>query len=272
MMRRVLGPFAFFLVLVLSPPVTGAGPQTFEQAKIHAREHVYHDRNHGSGGDLYCGCDWRWVGRSAGRMDLASCGYRIRADPVRAGRLEWEHVVPAADFGRARQCWQGGGRDSCRENDPVFNAMEADLHNLAPSVGEINHDRQNFPFSPVQASSTGYGACDFRIDFRSRTAEPRDAVKGMVARIYFYMHDRYDLPMSRQLQQRLMHWHRHYPVADWERERDRRIAARMGHHNPFVTGALHWTPGHRNSRAGLSGPRPMPAPAISGGPASTPAP
>ncbi|MGE4335909.1 MAG: endonuclease [Pigmentiphaga sp.] len=249
MMRRALGTLATFFVLLLPPPVPGA-PQTIEQAKIEAREHVYPDRNRGAGGDLYCGCDWRWVGRSAGRMDLASCGYQIRAHQDRAERLEWEHVVPASTFGHARQCWQKGGRGHCRDTDPIFSAMEADLHNLVPSVGEVNHDRQNFPFSQVQSSSGSYGACDFRVDFDSRRAEPRDAVKGMIARIYFYMHDRYDLPMSRPQQQKLMNWHRRHPATAWERERDRRIAARIGHHNPFVTGESQWTLGHPSVPAG----------------------
>ena len=45
-----------------------------------------------------------------------------------------------------------------------------------------------------------------------------------------------DLSMSRQQQQLLMAWDRQYPVTAWEKERDNRIAAVMGHHNPFVTG------------------------------------
>ena len=39
--------------------------------------------------------------------------------------------------------------------------------------------------------------------------------------------------------------------AAWERQRDRRIAAIMGHSNPFVTGERSWTLNHRNSREGL---------------------
>ena len=250
MIPHPAGALFTLLALLLPQPAPGA-PPSFEQAKIEARQHVYQDRHHDAGGDLYCGCDWRWVGASGGRMDLASCGYRVRAKQDRAARLEWEHIVPASNFGHTRQCWQAGGRNHCRHRDAVFSAMEADLHNLAPSVGEINHDRQNFPFGQLGGTAGGYGACDFKVNAAARLAEPRDAVKGMIARTYFYMHDRYDLPMSRQQQQTLMRWHRAHPVTEWERERDRRIAARMGHHNPFVTGASQWTRGHRNSRAGL---------------------
>lgn len=239
------------LLAVFLPCTALAAPSDFEQAKIESRQYVYHDRNQGAGGDLYCGCDWRWTGRSGGRMEPTSCGYSTRAQPQRAERLEWEHIVPASNFGRARQCWQQGGRGHCQQTDPVFNAMEADMHNLTPVVGEVNGDRQNFPFGPVANNQADYGACSFRIDFRQRTAEPPDSAKGLLARVYFYMHDRYNLPMSRQQARLLMTWDRQFPVDAAERERDQRIATRMGHGNPFVSGARQWSEGHRNSGEGL---------------------
>lgn len=110
-------------------------PSTFEHAKSELRQKVYFDRN--QVGDTYCGCPWRWVGKSGGRMDLQSCGYSVRAQPERAARLEWEHVVSAWAFGHQRQCWQNGGRKNCVATDPVFRAMEADAHNLTAAVGEV---------------------------------------------------------------------------------------------------------------------------------------
>ncbi|WP_292255409.1 endonuclease [Marinospirillum sp.] len=228
---------------------TLAAPANFEQAKTEARRYVYHDRT--EAGTFYCGCNWEWVGRSGGRTNLQSCGYQIRSQPTRANRTEWEHIVPASSFGQLRQCWQQGGRSNCGETDPVFRAMEADMHNLTPAVGEVNADRSNYQFGVLPGTQKQHGACDFKVDFSARTAEPRDAVKGQIARIYFYIHDRYDVPMSRQQQQLMLAWHRQHPVSDWERERDRRIAARMGHSNPFVTVERTWTLGHKNSGDGL---------------------
>ena len=46
-----------------------------------------------------------------------------------ASRVEWEHVVPAWQFGHQRQCWQDGGRKNCAK-DPVYRKMESDMHNL----------------------------------------------------------------------------------------------------------------------------------------------
>ncbi|MCH8493905.1 MAG: endonuclease [Idiomarina sp.] len=227
----------------------GAAPQTFDRAKTEARQFIYHDRT--TEGTFYCGCEWTWTGRSGGRIDLASCGYQVRAQQIRAERIEWEHIVPASNFGRARQCWQDGGRRNCNANDPVFNAMEADLHNLTPSVGEVNADRSNYDFGVLPATEPQHGTCPVKVDFRSRTVEPRNEIKGKIARIYFYMFDRYDLPMSRQQQQLLMAWDRQYPASEWERERDRRIATRMGHSNPFVTGERTWELNHKNAAEGI---------------------
>ena len=247
------------LLLLLLPALLFASPPNFEQAKIEARQSVYHDRN--QVGTLYCGCTWEWVGRSGGRVDLASCGYQVRAQEVRAARTEWEHILPASSFGRLRQCWQDGGRSNCKRVDPVFNMMEADLYNLTPAIGEVNADRSNFNFGVLPTTAYQHGACDFKVDFKGRTAEPRDAVKGQIARVYFYMHDRYNLPMARQQQQLLMAWDRQFPVTAWEAERNRRIARIMGHGNPFVTGERRWSLGHRNTGDGVVSALPATHPA-----------
>lgn len=249
-MKKITLMFTLVAV-VLGPLAALAAPESFEKAKIELRKKVYHDRNRSSLGTLYCGCDWTWLGRSGGRVDLASCDYEVRADHNRAQRIEWEHVVPAWVLGHQRQCWQHGGRENCKRTDPVFRRMEADMHNLSPAIGEVNGDRSNYRFGVLPSTPQQYGACPTKTDFKRRATEPRDAVKGQIARIYFYMHDRYGLSMSRQQQQLFMAWNKMYPVSDWERERDRRVARSMGHSNPFVTGALTWSIGHKPSGEGL---------------------
>ncbi|WP_349617964.1 endonuclease I family protein [Azotobacter salinestris] len=118
----------------------------------------------------------------------------------------------------------------------------------------MNADRSNYSYGMLPSTPAQYGACPTRTDFKQRVTEPRDAVKGLVARVQFYMHDRYGLSMSRQQQQLFMAWNRMYPTSAWERERDQRIAQVMGHHNPFVTGERTWALGHKPSREGLGGP------------------
>jgi len=237
--------FFLFIVEAFAQP-----PVSFEQAKILAKEQIYFDRN--DLGTTYCSCQWQWVGKSGGRIDFNSCGYKVRAEGQRnrAERIEWEHIVPASNFGRARQCWQKGGRSNCKQTDPLFTMMEADLHNLTPTVGELNSDRQNFNYGVLPAMPKLHGACDFKVDFKKRVVEPRDEIKGFLARVYFYMHDRYGMNMSQQQQQLLMAWDKAYPVSDWELERNRRITKLMVHSNPFVTGERTWEIGHKNTEEG----------------------
>lgn len=228
-----------------------AAPENFSQAKRLLRQHVYNDQNAGADGTFYCGCDWSWVGKSGGQINLNSCGYKVGSQPERAARLEWEHTVAISAVGQQRQCWQRGGRENCQKTDPVFNRIEADMHNLVPAIGEVNAIRSNINLGMVSGPSQNLGACATKVAVLHRAVEPRDEAKGMAARITFYMADRYNLRLSKQQQQTLMAWDRQFPVSAWERERDRRIARAMGHSNPFVTGEKAWSLGFRPSGAGL---------------------
>ena len=230
--------FALVLALLGAACSYYEAPQNFDQARQALRDFVYYDRN--DDGDFYCGCSWDWTTNTGGRVDLASCGYDVRTQQARAERIEWEHVVPASALGQNRQCWRNGGRENCNRSDAEFNRMEANLHNLVPAVGEVNGDRSNYRFAEIVGEPTQYGACRFEVDTRQRLAEPADAVKGQIARIYFYMHDYYRLPLSAQEQLQYLRWHQQFPVSEWELERDRRIARLMGHSNPYVTGEKQW--------------------------------
>lgn len=182
--------------------------------------------------DFYCGCTINWQGKK-GVPDLKSCGYSVRKNANRAGRIEWEHVVPAWEFGHQRQCWQEGGRKNCAK-DPVYRRIESDLHNLQPAIGEVNGDRNNFQYSQWNGGEQPYGQCAMKVDFKQKLAEPPARTRGAIARTYFYMRDRYQLRLSRQQTQLFSAWDKLYPVSVWECERDSRIAQVQGNHNPYV--------------------------------------
>lgn len=188
--------------------------------------------NHDVTGDFYCHCPIRWQGKK-GIPDLQRCGYKVRKDARRAQRIEWEHIMPAWQFGHLRQCWQDGGRKACR-HDPVFRKIESDMHNLQPVIGEVNADRANFMYMQWPGTTRQYGRCPFKVDFENRRAQPPESARGSIARTYFYMRDRYHLPLSRQQTQLFSAWSQHYPVSRWECTRDARIARIQGNHNPYV--------------------------------------
>lgn len=181
---------------------------------------------------FYCACTIKHNGKQL-RADWASCGYTPRKNAQRAARIEWEHVVPAWAFGHQLQCWQHGGRKACSK-DARFRLMEADLHNLVPAIGEVNGDRSNYSFAMLPSAPAQHGACPIRIDFKARRFQPTANKRGDIARIYFYMRDRYGLQISRQQSQLFNAWAKQDPVDHAERQRDARIATAIGRHNPHV--------------------------------------
>ncbi len=57
---------------------------------------------------------------------------------------------------------------------------------------------------------------------------PRAAIRGMIARTYFYMSDRYQLRLSSQDRRTYEAWSRQYPVSDWEQWRNQAVGCVMG--------------------------------------------
>lgn len=162
--------------------------------------------------------------------------------------MEREHVVPAQNFGRAFVEWREGAPE-CRDGDGIpfkgrkcagiasrqFRRMEADLHNLFPSVGCVNAKRSNFNFTELPSSAeTPFGpTCP--IKFQERRVEPPDPAKGVVARAYLYMDWAYDeYQMSKQQRRVMEAWDAAHPPDGWECERNRRIRRVQGNGNPFV--------------------------------------
>ncbi|MDU7374117.1 MAG: endonuclease, partial [Klebsiella michiganensis] len=156
---------AAFLSAAVCAPLAAEGINSFSQAKT-AGVKVNAD----APGDFYCGCKINWQGKK-GVIDLESCGYKVRKNENRASRVEWEHVVPAWQFGHQRQCWQDGGRKNCAK-DPEYRKMESDMHNLQPAVGEVNGDRANFMYSQWNGGEGQYGQCAMKVDFKDKVAEP----------------------------------------------------------------------------------------------------
>jgi len=110
--------------------------------------------------------------------------------------------------------------------------IEADMHNLVPAVGELNADRSNYSFGIVNKKIKRYGACEFYIE--NRIVEPREEIKGDIARIYFYMIDRYSIKISKKEQQLFYYWNKIDKISIFERVRNQRIKNIQGNSNRFV--------------------------------------
>lgn len=238
-----------FSLIFFSVSIVKAAPANFDSAKTVATR-IYAPEKQ----EFYCGCAIRWQA-GKGIPDLKGCGYQIRKNGPRANRIEWEHVMPAQQFGSPLACWKKGGREQCGKTDALFKQMEADLFNLKPAIGEVNGDRAHYRFAMLPAQMPQYGSCEVKVDFKSRLVEPRAEIRGDIARIHFYMADKYQLPLAKAQQQLFMAWHQQDPVDETERKLQQRIAQQMGHANDFVTGKKVWQLNYKASGFGLNQPK-----------------
>jgi len=128
-----------------------------------------------------------------------------------------------------------------------------DVHALRPCDISVNSARSNYDFATggeIYVDADGTTECRRT----SNSWEPRDSVKGDVARMIFYMATRYegegfepDLeivdyvnsspakePIHGKLSD-LYEWHQDDPVSDWERNRNDIIYSQyQGNRNPFI--------------------------------------
>ncbi|MCV3482138.1 endonuclease [Campylobacter sp. CNRCH_2014_0184h] len=136
----------------------------------------------------------------------------------RAKRIEWEHIMPAQNFGKHLPCWREGGRKAC-QNDPLFTKMEADKQNLVPAIGEVNGDRSNFRYAeaPLNLEYTQYGNCKVYTDFKLKRFYPANYSKGYIARSYLYMSKTYNIRLSDQERKLMESWDKQYPMSEKEK-------------------------------------------------------
>ena len=112
--------------------------------------------------------------------------------------------------------------------------MEGDLHNLQPAILILNQHRSNFEFGDLPGERRDFGSCDFEVDPKLHLAEPREAIRGDIARSYLYFQTRYGMQLNSAEQQLFERWNRLDPPDAWEVERNQLIGKITGHENPFI--------------------------------------
>ena len=211
---------------------------SFSKAKKILQRQVYNDHRT----TIYCGANFDTHKNVEPLLGFFTNKYKKRAK-----RIEWEHVVPAENFGRTFKEWRDGdpqcvsskgksfkGRNCARKANTEFRFMEADLFNLYPAIGAVNASRSNYNFVMLPDSQSSFGSCDMRIE--SRKAQPPESARGRIARTYLYMDHSYPrYSMSKQQQKLMTAWNKMYPVSEWECTRAARIKDIQGGGNPFVS-------------------------------------
>ena len=174
-------------------------------------------------------------------------GFTTPSDANRARRVEWEHVVPAENFGREFTEWKYGsaacfdngrkfrGRNCAERANREFRLMHADMYNLFPSIGAVNKLRSNYPYTEFgPAVKSTFGTCEMKI--RHKKAEPPEASRGEIARAVLYMSWAYPerVKLKSSYIELMKRWNARYKVTAWECLRAKRIKAIQGNANPFT--------------------------------------
>src|SRR6266550_1739451 len=150
-------------------------------------------------------------------------------------RLTVEHAYAADWIATHHGC---PNRNECPI--PAYGFAEGDLHNLWPAIGAINSSRGDKVFGeiPGNKSTLPPSVADLKCDYERTTGaeaivEPRDAVKGEIARSLLYMHVEYDLDLMGMLPM-LKRWNMALPPNAQERSRNNRIEQLEGIRNQFI--------------------------------------
>ncbi|MCD7988678.1 MAG: endonuclease [Klebsiella quasipneumoniae] len=222
-----------------SPSVKGnTRLDSFAETKQILERQVFHDMRQ----TFYCRAKY-----DSKKNVTIPAGFRTPSHEKRARKVEWEHVVPTENFGRAFSEWRNGhpscvdskgkpfnGRNCVSKVNMTYRRMQSDMHNLYPAIGAVNAMRSNMDFTELsRATPTSFGTCPAKIS--GNKFEPPEYTRGIIARTYKYMDAAYpQFNMSNQ-QKRLMDaWDNKYPVQKWECVKSKRIERIQGNPNPFV--------------------------------------
>ncbi|WP_131783899.1 endonuclease [Legionella gresilensis] len=222
-------------VLLLSFSSLAQPPKTFSEAKKQARIVFAFQRE-----TLYCKCKFN----ARLQVDLASCNMQSAAKIKRAHRIEYEHMMPAENFGNHFQCWREPicvkkngkrykGRKCCEKSDKLFRQAEAELYNLWPAVGLVNQARSNYRYSMLEKHTLFYG-CPINIDKASRRVEPADFAKGIVARANLFMAYKYGIALSEAQRNLFIAWDKQFPPTKQEKWWAQAVAKIEGYTNPYI--------------------------------------
>ncbi|GLS91971.1 endonuclease [Psychromonas marina] len=221
----------------LSALATNETIQSFSKAKKLLETEVYQNNRI----TLYCGASF-----DSKKNIHPPEGFHTDKHVKRSKRVEWEHVVPAENFGRTFIEWREGdkqcvtstgkaykGRKCANKTNDEYKYMQADMHNLFPAIGAVNAMRSNYNFQMLPQVESGFGSCAMKID--NKKAEPPVEARGRIARTYLYMDDTYARYNMSNSQKQLMNaWDKMYPVSEWECTRAKKIASIQKNKNEIV--------------------------------------
>ena len=212
---------------------------TFEKAKTKLEKSIYNDKVLPRV-EVYCGCKYNSVKKTL------DCPFKKTTKSDRWLKIEWEHVVPAENFGKAfkewrewdkKLCWTKKGRE-CAKKNADFARMEWDMYNLYPANGELNGLRSNRKYGELSEYSKTvktFQGCTSMIDYELDQFEPPENMKWELARVHLYfdyVYSQYNL--SEQQKNLFITWSKQHPVTANECKRYLAIKGIQWTDNPIL--------------------------------------
>lgn len=197
---------------------------------------------------LYCDATFK------GKVITDSNGFTTEKYVKRAKKLEWEHVVPAQFFGQHFKAWREGdpacvtssgrhfkGRACASKVSVQYRYMQADMHNLFPSIGSVNAIRSNYRYADLDKPNGQYGDC--QINRYNKEFRPPVSSRGIVGRTSLYFENAYDNYSLSDSQRKLFTaWSKLYPPTAQECKRNELIEKVQGNIN-LITKKACFKPG-----------------------------
>ena len=141
--------------------------------------------------------------------------------------ITYSYVYPASLIRDHLDC---GSNRQCLRKDETYRKILSDLHNVVP-------ENSNFAF---KLKSSVFGELgdsvepdQYGIKLRMNQVDPTNERKGDIARIIYYMHDTYGLPMFGN-ERELASWNQLDPPSEAEAIRNDKISDIQGTRNTYV--------------------------------------
>lgn len=156
--------------------------------------------------------------------------------------VQWMPIVPLKRMVEHKSCYQEKicldskgdrfkGLRCCQKIDPLYQKMSTDLHNFVPEHPLLKRLKGNLNYGMASVEKNNVDGCYLYIDKQKKIVEPANHIKGMIARIYFYMRDTYGLHLSLEETEQYLQWHHAYPASVFEKFRNEKIRELQGNKN-----------------------------------------
>ncbi len=192
---------------------------------------------------FFCGCEFRENG-----VNYQKCSYYPKINNKNAHKIKWVKIIRMNDIIKNntklkkinKKCinknWGKRKKNKCVKKNKIklLNKLKKDLHLVYPVISQISKLTFNKDFKIINKEKRKFGECDLEVN--KRFVEPRDEIKGDIARLYKYVSVKYekDNLITKKKDKLFNTWSKNDPADDWECKRSEMIEKETGIVNPIL--------------------------------------